>query len=242
VVVADETLVPVPAAGVMAGVVEGTVVLIDSHKPGEEWRRRLNAPGSVLALPAPAIAEHEDLPLLGVACAGAAARLLGCVSPAHLERAIRAELPELSKERLARNLETAREAYETMAPHEGVVSEAEWSMADCETRPAWVDVPLDAIERAGPAVYGGATSVEVRTGLWRILRPVIDLAQCNRCIWVCGTFCPDNAIAMDEDGYPAIDYEHCKGCMICLAQCPPHAIHAVPEFEAQAREREEAAA
>ena len=83
-----------------------------------------------------------------------------------------------------------------------------------------------------------ANSVQVRTGLWRTMRPVIDLARCNRCTWVCGSFCPDSAIAVDEEGYPRIDYDHCKGCLICVAVCPPHASRAVPEHEAQAEESE----
>ena len=70
------------------------------------------------------------------------------------------------------------------------------------------------------------------------MRPVIDHDRCNRCSWVCGSFCPDSAISVGADGYPQIDLEHCKGCMICVAQCPAHAIEAIPE--AAAREAEEA--
>ncbi|MFM1892663.1 MAG: hypothetical protein RLZ44_1740, partial [Pseudomonadota bacterium] len=55
------------------------------------------------------------------------------------------------------------------------------------------------------------------------------------CWWVCGSYCPDGAIAV-EDGLPVIDYDHCKGCMVCVAQCPSHAIEAVPERLAQQRE------
>jgi pyruvate ferredoxin oxidoreductase gamma subunit len=45
---------------------------------------------------------------------------------------------------------------------------------------------------------------------------------------VCSTLCPDSAIRV-EDGRPVIDYDHCKGCLICVAVCPPHAIRAEPE-------------
>jgi pyruvate ferredoxin oxidoreductase gamma subunit len=80
------------------------------------------------------------------------------------------------------------------------------------------------------------TSVEVRTGLWRTLRPVIDYDLCKRCWWVCSSFCPDGAINV-IDGTPQIDYDHCKGCMVCLAQCPPHAIGAIAESQAQEQEQ-----
>jgi pyruvate ferredoxin oxidoreductase gamma subunit len=39
---------------------------------------------------------------------------------------------------------------------------------------------------------------------------------------------------VDEAGAPRIDLDHCKGCMICAAVCPPHAIEAVSEREAAA--------
>jgi pyruvate ferredoxin oxidoreductase gamma subunit len=56
---------------------------------------------------------------------------------------------------------------------------------------------------------------------------------------VCSSFCPDNAISVAEDGRPVIDLDHCKGCMICVAQCPPHAIEAIPETEAAAADEKE---
>jgi pyruvate ferredoxin oxidoreductase gamma subunit len=51
---------------------------------------------------------------------------------------------------------------------------------------------------------------------------------------VCTTFCPDGALGVDPTGAPRIDYDHCKGCLVCVAVCPPHAIRAVPEREALA--------
>jgi len=43
---------------------------------------------------------------------------------------------------------------------------------------------------------------------------------CNRCE-LCLIFCPDVAISRREDGRGfVIDYEHCKGCGLCNAECP----------------------
>ena len=70
------------------------------------------------------------------------------------------------------------------------------------------------------------------------MRPVIDYQRCKRCAWICSTFCPEGNISLNQEGYPQIDYEHCKGCLICLAQCPSHAIRAVPEREAAAEAAE----
>jgi pyruvate ferredoxin oxidoreductase gamma subunit len=41
--------------------------------------------------------------------------------------------------------------------------------------------------------------------------------------------CPDSAIKVEPDHTPRIDFDHCKGCMVCVAVCPPHAIRAEPE-------------
>jgi NADPH-dependent glutamate synthase beta subunit-like oxidoreductase len=50
--------------------------------------------------------------------------------------------------------------------------------------------------------------------------------ECDNCFGVC----PDNAVLKVEaaDGY-AIDLDYCKGCGICVAECPCGAIEMVPE-------------
>jgi pyruvate ferredoxin oxidoreductase gamma subunit len=69
------------------------------------------------------------------------------------------------------------------------------------------------------------------------MRPVLDEEQCKKCTWVCGSVCPDGVIGVSAEGYPDIDYDHCKGCMVCVAQCPRHAILAVPEKEAAEKDK-----
>jgi pyruvate ferredoxin oxidoreductase gamma subunit len=186
----------------------------------------LNLAGLLLALPKPGSGSPEDFRYVGAACAGAAARLTGAVAREHLIGAVTDEYSAFGAAALARNREIALAAYDAMARHAGCVSER--SEAAVPAPPDWVELPLDTADVAAPAIHAALTSVEVRTGLWRSLRPVIDYDRCRRCWWVCSSFCPDNAIAVAE-GRPVIDYDHCKGCMICVAQCPPHAIAAVPE-------------
>jgi pyruvate ferredoxin oxidoreductase gamma subunit len=102
--------------------------------------------------------------------------------------------------------------------------------------PGWIDVPFEPAALSAPDIHGALTSVQVRTGLWRTLRPVIDLDRCSRCHWLCGSLCPDSAISPDVDGRPVIDYEHCKGCLVCVAVCPRDAIGSMPEAEARLQE------
>jgi pyruvate ferredoxin oxidoreductase gamma subunit len=122
-----------------------------------------------------------------------------------------------------------------MAAHEGCVTELAVDDASDWRSPAWVDLPLEAADVSAPVIHGALTSEMTATGAWRTMRPVIDYDHCNRCWWVCSTFCPDGAITVTDDGRPLIDYDHCKGCLICVAQCPPHAIAAIPEHQAAAQ-------
>ena len=242
VIVADDTLVPIPAAGVLAGVSAHTVLLINSTEADAVWQHRLNHNGPIVILPVAAgVEDRADVPYIGATCAGAAAQLVGVISQEVLTQAIETELGSLGNSIVQRNLENALAAYALMASHHGLVSEAGAARAQDYERPDWTELPLETARLSAPTIYAAANSVEVRTGLWRTLRPVIDYSRCNRCWWVCSTFCPDGAIAVSADGQPQIDYDHCKGCMICVAQCPPHAIAAIPEDQAQAEDPQPAA-
>lgn len=238
VIVADDSLVPVPAAGVLAGITEHTVMLINSAEKGEVWQHRLNHSGPILTLPVAAdVIEKADLPYMGAACAGAAARLTGVISEASLEQAIKDELAELGSDVVEKNLHNAVTAYHAMAAHTGQIDEGSLVSAAHYQVPEWVDLPFDDARISAPTVHTEANSVLVKTGLWRTQRPVIDFDLCKGCWWVCSSYCPDSAINV-VDAKPVIDYDHCKGCMICVAQCPPHAIAAIPEKQAQAKEEE----
>jgi len=237
VVVADETLAPVPAAGVLAGVRPTTVLLISSERPAEVWKARLNFSGPVVVLAASAEThEPSAMPFMGVTCAGAAARLVGIIGRASLERAINEEIGGLGEASVAKSIDYALAAFDAMASQAGVVSAGGVSGQGTCARPDWIELPLEDVRVSAPDIHAAATSVEVRTGLWRTMRPVIDYEHCNRCSWVCSTLCPDSAIAVDAGGAPRIDYDHCKGCLVCVAVCPPHAIRAVPEHAAQEAE------
>ena len=230
VVVADPSLVAVPAAGVLAGLDAHGVLLIDSPEPAALWRQRLALAGEVISFDAGAPAEDRGaLPFVGTACAAAAARLLGLVTLAHLEQAIRDELEGLGEAVVARNLDNARATFAQVAEHAGCVTPAPEPDAGQAPAPDWIEPGFDEARISAPVIHAGLTSEAVPTGLWRTLRPVIDYDRCNRCWWVCSAFCPDGAIRV-EDGTPRIDYDHCKGCLVCVAQCPPHAIEARPEL------------
>ncbi len=66
-----------------------------------------------------------------------------------------------------------------------------------------------------------------KTGAWRNIRPVIDLAACIQC-GICWKFCPDVSIEIIDE-FPAVNYDYCKGCGICAEECPTKCIAMVEE-------------
>lgn len=232
VVVADDTLVPIPAAGVLAGLTDHSVLLIRSPTPAETWRARLNLKSSVIVLKPRAGEDRANLPYVGAFCAGAAARLLGVVPKATLAAAIHEEQEPLGEPVVQQNLNLALAAYDTVARQEGGVTEGTAVSAADYSAPDWVDLPTEIARVSAPVIHAALTSEALKTGLWRTLRPVIDYQRCNHCWWVCSSFCPDAAIRVQE-GIPEIDYDHCKGCLVCVVQCPTHAIEAQSEHVAE---------
>jgi 2-oxoisovalerate ferredoxin oxidoreductase delta subunit len=66
-----------------------------------------------------------------------------------------------------------------------------------------------------------------KTGAWRNIRPVVDLANCIQC-GICWKFCPDMSIYIENE-FPYVDYDFCKGCGICAEECPAKCIAMVKE-------------
>lgn len=95
-----------------------------------------------------------------------------------------------------------------------------------------INVPTD---RAVP--FGAITTAPVRqqelfiTSNWRIVRPVIDHEKCTRC-FTCYVSCPDACWSFD-DGAEKMEWNwrFCKGCQICIHECPADALKAVPELD-----------
>ena len=63
---------------------------------------------------------------------------------------------------------------------------------------------------------------------WRTFRPEFSKEKCTKC-YLCWKFCPEVAISIDEEGYPQINLDFCKGCGICAFECRPECIIMVRE-------------
>ncbi|MEN8189547.1 MAG: 2-oxoacid:acceptor oxidoreductase family protein [Thermodesulfobacteriota bacterium] len=225
VIVADESLLLLPAAGVGAGLDEHSVLLIHSNGQRAAFCEQFRNVASLLLLPTIKSTVQSGIQPLSAICAAAAAALCD-LSLESLQEGVKSELAAIGRDKLAWNLEQAEETFSTIKA-EGVLVRQQKGDGELKL-PDWIELPFEEARLSAPVIHGSATSLKMNTGSWRSLRPQIDHDRCSRC-GLCNTFCPDGVISMDNEGFPLIDYGHCKGCLICLVQCPTHAITAVSE-------------
>jgi 2-oxoacid:acceptor oxidoreductase delta subunit (pyruvate/2-ketoisovalerate family) len=116
-------------------------------------------------------------------------------------------------------------AYAAPAKHElaGFGGLNTWYYADA---PATVRPKLEAARRITTfdEVTGG---LDESTALFEARRCM----SCGNCFGCdnCYGVCPDNAVLKLGDGQYQIDYDYCKGCGLCAAECPCGAIEMRPE-------------
>lgn len=90
------------------------------------------------------------------------------------------------------------------------------------------EIPTGFVCQAG-------TSELYITGGWRSMRPVWDQEKCTSCM-LCWIACPDSSILVDDGTMVGIDYDHCKGCGVCVHECRFGALEFIREDEAEAEE------
>ncbi|UCE20121.1 MAG: 4Fe-4S binding protein [Gemmatimonadota bacterium] len=78
----------------------------------------------------------------------------------------------------------------------------------------WQEIPI------GGLILEAGNAEEYETGSWRTYRPVKDGEKCIHCLR-CWIYCPDSAVLTEDGNQVGFDLEHCKGCGICAAECPP---------------------
>lgn len=81
------------------------------------------------------------------------------------------------------------------------------------------------------------TSVNCHTGGWRSERPIWDKEKCSNCM-LCWVYCPDSSILVKDGEMTGIDYDHCKGCGVCVSECKFGALNLISEAQAIAEEGE----
>ena len=81
----------------------------------------------------------------------------------------------------------------------------------------------------GAVIHEAGSTKKYKTGDWRTYKPVIDKTKCIKC-GKCWLNCPDACYTKNKDGFFDIDYDYCKGCLICEKECPVKCIsHKIEE-------------
>ena len=79
----------------------------------------------------------------------------------------------------------------------------------------------------GAVIHEPGSTVKNKTGNWRTERPIVNMAKCTGC-GICWVVCPDGA-PFKKGKIFDIDYDYCKGCLICKKECPFKAIDSADE-------------
>ena len=104
------------------------------------------------------------------------------------------------------------------------------NMPPLETFDQWKpeEIPLGFVSEAG-------TAKNYSTGGWRSMRPVWNKDNCTSCM-LCWVACPDSSIIAVNGTMTGIDYDHCKGCGVCVNECRFNALEFVREDAEHAEE------
>ncbi|MGN0035477.1 MAG: 4Fe-4S binding protein [Coriobacteriales bacterium] len=84
----------------------------------------------------------------------------------------------------------------------------------------------------GAVVLEAGNSTQYITGGWRSQRPVWDADACKHCL-LCWMHCPDSSILVSDGKVTGIDYDHCKGCGVCIHECKFGALTMISEADAK---------
>lgn len=228
VVIADASLVQDPAAHVLDGVDDRTVVFVNTPLPAEQFSAHTPLPGRLTTL------DLTDLALQQFGTGSAISSLLGAVAgrlvglrQESIRAAIARELADLGLAAavIERNQAIARQCYDTVPMVELGAG------LHRPTAPAILRTPTYESPTRGTArITAGPNSAIRSMAGWRTFRPVLRPDLCNGC-WLCFANCPEGAITIKPDGKPAIYYPHCKGCLDCVEVCPTDALTIERETE-----------
>lgn len=88
--------------------------------------------------------------------------------------------------------------------------------------------PREDYQRILASVQKPVVGEAGKTGNWSKFKPIIDLEKCipvksgkNTC-FNCWLYCPEAVVTRTIP--PKIDFQYCKGCGICMEECPVNAI------------------
>ena len=99
------------------------------------------------------------------------------------------------------------------------------------------DQPIgnSALLRPEERAYSDFNSYTATVASWRVIKPVYNRDICIDC-QNCWVWCPDTSIISRDKQMIGIDYDHCKGCGVCVEVCPTNPKSLLMFAEAEAPE------
>ena len=81
--------------------------------------------------------------------------------------------------------------------------------------------PVENVAKVRPEdrPYSDFNSYIATVASWRVIKPVYNRDICIDC-QNCWVWCPDTSIISRDKQMIGIDYDHCKGCGVCVEVCP----------------------
>ncbi len=81
--------------------------------------------------------------------------------------------------------------------------------------------PIENVAHVAPEerAYSDFNSYTATVASWRVIKPVYNRDICIDC-QNCWVWCPDTSIISRDKQMMGIDYDHCKGCGVCVEVCP----------------------
>lgn len=166
--------------------------------------------------------EILGLPIANTAMIGALVRGTALVRVESLQIPLRnrfGKLAEANFQSLHRSHKAAERVEASQSPSPGEEVECEFS--EIIARQALMDWKSLAL---GGDIVAPGSSRSFLTGNWRMSgRPVFENEKCHQCGF-CWLYCPEDALALSEEGYYVCDEDYCKGCGVCARECPTGAL------------------
>jgi len=81
------------------------------------------------------------------------------------------------------------------------------------------DASATVSKKAEERNYSDFNSYTASVASWRVMKPVFNRDICIDC-QNCWVWCPDSSILSRDKQMLGIDYDHCKGCEVCVEVCP----------------------
>ena len=215
VVVMDASLIDM--VNVFEGMKSGGTLVINAQSEKIEQLQSKVQGYNLATVDASTIAtEILGVPITNTAIIGAIVRATGICEPASLEQPLTNRFGRLAP----KNQKAMQRAFD------------ETQLFGEETLDATVDdgsYEIDALQaytdlKIGAEITEPGSSKGFLTGNWRTTgRPVTNIDNCIKC-GICVLLCPDIAYSENAEGFYDWDGSYCKGCAICVEECPKGAI------------------